>query len=285
MARQLRRFFSLYFHYIYLTLAVIWNNLCGLFGKPQLKPRRCWYAAGWGERQMKTGFLAVLLVLLGAGTAFAGSCVTDTYDNYVGNSCTISVNPPGDIKTFSNFSYSASGTSHMPDNQITVNPINFAFNAGFLFNAPWIASPNQTQTSMIGFTTQISSGSALIDDLSLLMFGGGVAGTGTVSVSETYCLGDTFSDGCAHGTTGTLSTFLNSKGSQLVATVKFAGVSEVDVEKTIQVSGGSSGFAVLSGVENLVSEDPPKAPEPGSLATLASSLIAMAGLMGRRLFA
>lgn len=236
---------------------------------------------------MKTGFLAVLLVLLGAGTAFAGSCVTDTYDNYVGPpsiACAIIATPPGDVKTFSNFSYSASGSNPMPDNQITVNPIAFPYNAGLLFNAPWIASSHQSQDSMIGFTVTLTSGSALFNDLSLLMFGGGFAGTGGVSVSETYCLGDTFSDGCAKGTMGTLSTFLNGKGSKLIDTVNFAGVSEIDVKKDILVTGGENGFAVLSGVENLVSEDVP-VPEPSSLATLGSGLIAMAGLLGRRLFA
>src|SRR5271169_3310077 len=127
----------------------------------------------------KIGLLALLVVLAGTGTAFAGSCVANTYDNYVGSSCTITVTPPGDVKTFSNFSYSASGTNPMPDSQITVNPIAFPYNAGFLFNAPWTASSHQTQDSLIGFTVTVTSGSALINDLTLLMFGAGVTGTGS----------------------------------------------------------------------------------------------------------
>jgi|SRR5208337_656195 len=230
---------------------------------------------------MKIAWLTLLLVLVGTGTAFAGSCVTDTYDNYVGNSCTITTTPPGDVKTFSNFSYSTSGTNHMPADQITVNPIAFPYNAGFLFNAPWLANAGQSQDSLIGFTVTLTTGSALINDLSLLMFGGGFTGTGALSVSETYCLGDTFSDGCKNGTVGTLSTFLNSGGSKLIDTVSFAGVREVDVMKDILLTGGN-GFAVLSGVENLTSEDVPVA-EPSALSVLGASLIIMGGLMRRKL--
>jgi len=75
---------------------------------------------------MKTGLLAlVLVVLVGTGTAFADSCAMNTYDNYIGPpsiSCTIAVNPPGDLKTFSNFTYSTSGSDHMPASSITVTP-------------------------------------------------------------------------------------------------------------------------------------------------------------------
>jgi len=238
---------------------------------------------------MKIASLVALLVLLVTGTAFASSCVTSTYDNYVGPpsiSCTIVATPPGDVKTFSNFSYSTSGTNHMPADQITANPIAFPFVAGFLFNAPWSASTNQSQDSMIGFTVTLTSGSALINNLSLLMFGAGAFGTGSATVSETYCLGDTLSDGCAHGTMGTLNTFLQGNGSsKLIDTVHFAGVSEVDVMKDIMVRGGENGFAVLSGVENQISEDAPPASEPGSLAILGSGLISLAGLLGKRLFA
>ena len=234
---------------------------------------------------MKMGLLALLAVVVCVGTSFADSCVTNSYDNYIGAACTIVAMPPGDVKTFSDFSYSTSGTSHMPAGQITVNPIALPYLAGFLFNAPWSASTGQTQDSLIGFTATLTSGSALINNLSLLMFGAGFFGTGSASVSETYCLGDTFSDGCKNGTTGTLSTFLNGHGSKLIDSVSFAGVSLVDVKKDILVSGGNNGFAVLSGVENQFSEDPPPMSEPGSLAILGSGLFSLAGLLGRRLLA
>ncbi len=280
MRRANSNFFLVYLLDIVKQGAVSWGDS----NRGQWMSGRCTTTLRDGVRDtMKTGLLALLVVVLCAGTSFAGSCVTNSYDNYIGTDCTIVATPPGDVKTFSNFTYSTSGTSHMSADQITVNPIAFPYNAGFLFNAPWSAGSHQSQDSLIGFTVTVTSGSALINDLSLLMFGGGFSGTGSASVSETYCLGDTFSDGCAHGTIGTLSTFLNGTGSKLIDTVSFAGVSEVDVEKDILVSGGENGFAVLSGVENLISEDP--LPEPGSLAILGSGLISLAGLLGKRLFA
>jgi len=232
---------------------------------------------------MKAGLLALLLVVAGTGTALADSCVTNTYDNYVGNSCTITTNPPGDVKTFSNFSYSTSGTNPMPDNQITVTPSGQPYTAALLFNAPWSAAASQTQDSLIGFTVTLAqNNTALINSLTLLMFGAAFNGTGSVSVAETYCLGDTFSDGCAHGTTGTLSTFLNGSGSKLIATVSFAGVREVDVMKDIQLTGGGDGFSVISGVENQIGEDTPVT-EPSALSVLGGSLLIMGGLVRRKL--
>jgi len=229
---------------------------------------------------MKAGFLALLLVLVGSATAFAGTCMTDTYNNYdspPGFACTIT------DKTFSNFFYSTSGSDHMPDTSITVTPIATLNNPGLLFNAPWsVSSGLHTQDSLIGFTVQVNPGSSsLITDLTLLMFGAGFTGTGGVSVAETYCLGDTFADACAHGTTGTLFTFLNRTGSKLSDQVYFGGVKEVDVMKDILLSAGDSGTAVLSGVENLFSE----VPEPGSLAVLGSGLFCLGSLLGKRLFA
>lgn len=64
--------------------------------------------------------------------------------------------------------------------------------------------------------------------------------------------------------------------------MNFAGVSEVDVMKDIMVSGGADGFAVLSGAENMFSEDIPVA-EPSSLSVLGASLIIMGGLIRRKL--
>ena len=58
-----------------------------------------------------------------------------------------------------------------------------------------------------------------------------------MSVAETYCLEDTFSDGCKNATLGTLFASLNGSGSKLINTVSFAGVREVDVMKDILPTG------------------------------------------------
>jgi len=222
---------------------------------------------------MKKIALGVLLVFACGLSAFGADCIVAGYDTYIGSSCGI------DDKTFSNFSYSTAGTNHMPASSITVNPIDTPFNPGFLFNAPWGVQAGETQDSLIGFTVSVNPGGNLIKDLSLFMFGAGVLGTGQVSVAETYCAGDTFANGCANGTTGSLLTLLNSNTSILIANVTFDNpVSVVDVVKDITLLGGSDGSAALvSGVQNQFSE----VPEPGSLMLFGSGIAGLAGVLRR----
>ena len=224
---------------------------------------------------MKTTIALTLFVVLASSlSAFGAACIVTSYDKYVGTSCGI------DDKTFSNFTYSTSGTDLMPASSITVNPLNTPFNPGFLFNAPWGVGAGHTQDSLIGFTANVNAGGNLIDDLSLNMFGAGILGTGQVSVVETYCAGDTFADNCANGTEGTLLTILNSSTSILHASATFGPVKIVDVMKDITLLGGSNGSASLvSGVQNNFSE----VPEPGSLVLLGSGVIGLAGVLRRRI--
>jgi hypothetical protein len=221
---------------------------------------------------MKAVAFSLLVVLACGLSAFGSDCIVASYNTYVGTSCGI------DDKTFSNFTYSTSGTNPLPASSITVNPINTPLNPGFLFNAPWGAQAGETQGSLIGFTVNVNPGGNLINDLSLYMFGAGVLGTGQVSVTETYCAGDTFADLCAHGTEGTLLTILNSGTSILHASASFGPVSVVDVMKDIELVGGSNGSAALvSGVQNQFSE----VPEPGSLVLFGSGIVGLAGVLRR----
>jgi hypothetical protein len=227
----------------------------------------------------KTITLTLLVVLTSAVYAFGSACPTTSYNVYntAGFSCGI------DDKTFFNFSYSTAGTTPMPSSSITVNPITTFHNPGFLFNAPWGVTSGQTQDSLVGFTVTVNPGGALITDLSLSMFGAGFVGTGVVSVAETYCLGDTFSDGCAHGTPGSLLTILDSSTSKLFDHASFAGVTEIDVMKDIELLGGTDGSAaLLSGVENQFSETS-TTPEPGSLVLFGSGIVCLAGALRRKL--
>jgi hypothetical protein len=226
---------------------------------------------------MKTVTLALLLVLFSAVFGFANVCQVGTYDTYLGSgfSCGIGSND------FFNFSYSTAGTDHMPASSITVNPISTPGNPGFLFNAPWGVTSGSTQDSLIGFT--IMSSNAPITDLTLQMFGAQVQGTGLVTVGEDYCLGDTFSNGCAKGIEGNLSTFLSSGGGKLSDSVNFSGVNEIDVKDSIELLGGSNGFAVLSGVQNTFSQGTGTVPEPGSMVLFGSGALCLAGVLRRRL--
>jgi hypothetical protein len=220
---------------------------------------------------------ALFVVLAGSLSAFGAACAVATYDKYLPNNFSCGI----DDKTFYNFSYSNGGTDLMPATSITVNPITTPFNPGFLFNAPWGVGAGHTQDSLIGFTASVNQGGNLIKDLSLSMFGAGFVGTGQVSVVETYCAGDTFADGCAHGTDGTLLTILNAGTSKLFASVTFAQpVKVVDVVKDIELLGGSDGSAsLLSGVQNQFSE----VPEPGSMVLLGTGALGLAGVLRRKL--
>jgi len=221
---------------------------------------------------MKTVALSLLVVLVCGVSAFGSACITDTYDHYLGTSCGLN------DKIANNFSYSTAGTNTIPASSITVNPITTPNNPGFLFNAPWGVQGSQTQDSLIGFTITDTSGPN-IDDLSLNMFGAAVLGNALVTVSETYCAGDTFADGCKGGTEGTLSTYLGNGLSKLTDSVTFGtNVQVVDVEKDIELLGGGNGsFAVLSGVSNQFSE----VPEPGSLVLFGSGIVGLAGVLRR----
>ena len=213
------------------------------------------------------------MVLASSVFGFAGVCQTNTYDQYLGSVCgTLDQN-------YSNFSYSTSagGESGLPPGSITVTPLNTQADPGFLFNAHWGANSNQWLESVIGFT--VNSSGAPITNLSLQMLGQGFTATGMASVTEKYCLGDTFANSCAAGTQGTLSAIYDQYTQKASDSVSFAGVSEVDVVESIDV-GAQYGGAWISGVQNNFGE----APEPGSLILFGTGILGLAGTLRRKLF-
>ena len=62
---------------------------------------------------------------------------------------------------------------------------------------------------------------------------------------------------------------------------RFAGVSEVDLEKDIEVVAGSNGSASVSLVTNQFSEG--QVPEPSSLVLFGTGIVGIAGLLRRKL--
>jgi PEP-CTERM motif len=223
--------------------------------------------------------ILLMCVLLGTSAiALANSCPTTTYDNYLGSgfSCTI------DDKTFSNFTYigtASGGAQPVPPGSVEVVPLTTPHNPGFLFGTGWGAASNQTQDSSFDYTVTVNPGGAPITDLTLLMLGSAFTGTGSASIAETACLGDTLADGCLHGTIVNLSTFDDASLVKLSDHLTFPGVDEVDLLKDVQVFGGPNGTAVISGAENQFSE----VPEPGTLGMLGLGVISVAGLVRRKL--
>jgi len=219
----------------------------------------------------------LLCVLLGTSAiAMASACPVSTYDNYLGGfSCTI------DDKTFSNFSYPSSasgGAALIPPSGVAVVPVTTLHNPGFLFSSGFGVISNQTQDEFFGFTVRVNSGGNAIDDITLLQLGSGFTGTGSASIAETVCLGDTFADGCLHGTIASLLTVDNSTLVKLSDHITFAPVRVIDVVKDLELFGGPSGSAFVSGVENQFSE----VPEPSTLLMLGTGIVGLTGILRRK---
>src|SRR5450755_1671752 len=222
--------------------------------------------------------ILLLCALLGTSAMAMASvaCPVSTYDNYLGNSCTI------DDKTFSNWSYTSSasgGAALIPPSGVAVTPITTPNNPGFLFSSGFGVISNQIQDEFFGFTVLVNLGGHAIDDITLLQLGSGFTGTGSASVAETVCLGDTFADGCLHGTVVPLSTVDNSTLVKLSDHITFAPVLVVDVVKDLELFGGPNGSAFVSGVENQFSE---VAPGPSSLLMLGTGIVGLAGILRRK---
>ena len=221
----------------------------------------------------------LLSVLLGTSAIAMASvaCPVSTYDNYLGFSCTI------DDKTFSNFSYASSasgGAALIPPSGVAVVPITTPNNPGFLFSSGFGVISNQIQDEFFGFTVLVNLGGHPIDDITLLQLGTGFTGTGAASIAETVCLGDTFADGCLHGTIASLSTVDNSSLVKLSDHITFAPVLEVDVVKDLELFGGPNGSAFVSGVENQFSEV--VTPEPSTLLMLGTGIVGLGGILRRK---
>lgn len=216
---------------------------------------------------MKKTLLLFAVVLGVSPAAFAGSCTSETLDNYLAlgaGGCTI-----GNL-TFSDFQYLSSTVA---DASILVHPdTSTPGETGLDFNNFWGAAPGFSVDSAITFTVTCNDG-CLIDDVVLLAGGSGATTPGSIAdASETSpaLMGTSLSVGAAYGS----STVLMDSDTT------FMPVNSLTVTKDIGASGGQLNTGIghgaqISDVTNLFSTttQTTMTPEP-------SLLILSVGLLG-----
>jgi PEP-CTERM motif len=230
---------------------------------------------------MKSAVLVLSVILASSVAAFAGACQSNTYDTYLGNGFSCTVND----QTYSAFGYV--GTANppqfaIPAGSVNVTPITTPGNPGLQFSAGWLASTATgilEQDSLFQFTVNSSTP---ITDLTLAIGGAAFIGTGEVIVAETACLGALL-PACTGGQLITLTVFDDSQGQQLVDTVNFAGVNEISISKDLTVAAGTNGEATVSVLTDQFSEGSGTVPEPGTLSMLGLGGVALFGFARRKL--
>jgi len=243
---------------------------------------------------MKATSFLIFLLLIAAGSAFAGTCGTASLSTYTmsGFSCTI-----GD-KTYSNFDALLVGVGDATPsslNDITVHPTANGTGTGFNFDANFSAGTSLPGTLALAiFYTGFAPADDPFTEGSLHLTDPNVTGLGALVAAKAFCLNGSFTDIslpiCESGVGVNLDLRSNITNANLNATLTFGfePVTELGVLDVLSLTGEGLGLgsASVGGLDNTLTSTPngpppPPVPEPSSLLLLGSGLLSGAGFARR----
>ncbi len=207
---------------------------------------------------MQRFYFLLIVALVTVSSAMATTtCLTTTYDNYLGTSCVTN------NLEFSQFGFQAGGSLPPTAAQIGVTPLDVLGNEGFQFNPGFIVPPpGQSMDATLTFVVTGLNGT-LIDDLSIF-FNGDPGVGGATSFTETYCTGG-FSTDCNQ------FAVQNPSGPLDKHIILNAPVSVLYITKDFGATSGATSTASISRVTNNYSN----VPEPSQLGFLAAGLVGL----------
>lgn len=209
-------------------------------------------------------FVAASLLLAGSSSQAGFIPLTTTLDQLLpaGNFTTVPTVAP--VLTFSNFTYTSSGTVPVAASSITVSALD---SNGIQFAAPFVAATPNSGDSLIGMTVSSTLG------LTSLTLSGNpaVSGTGIASITETI-----------FNSAGTIigQLLVTPTTANLSQTFTFApGTTSVSVLKDIAFAGGTAGTGQISFVRQTFTTG---VPEPASVVMMGLGLVGAIGVVRLR---
>jgi hypothetical protein len=219
----------------------------------------------------------------------ANACATTgTFADLVAaGSCVFVGSNGGADKIFSNFTYTPSetgGAVTLPATSFfyttTLAPSGLVSGLDFLFSLT--ANSGQINNIALGYSVAVIVDAALIRGGTLGPMTADVTGTGSASVSETYCLLAFTTVGCPSADLGHLGTSFPAPLIDSVATpgencaegtsCPFFNMGALTFAEEITATGGSDGTAAVTTLTNTVDQ---VVPEPASLALLTVNLLGL----------
>src|SRR6185312_17139908 len=229
-------------------------------------------------------FGAAMVTSVGYAAPSVPACATgaslQSYIDLSSTGCQI------DDKIFSNFAYG--GLSSPTASQVLVTVDTTPFNPGLHFGANWIVTgANQSADFHLSFTIDVLQGGFPIDDDSLGIDFGRIAGSGLINVNETVCLGGNFANpsggtGCTNPVS-VLQVFGSSASQTTFAHDIYTGgatYTHLQVFKDIGLStgAGTDSAANFSSLSQNFSE----VPEPMTFSLMGAGLLGL-GLLRKRI--